>query len=301
MALQPLATTEQLAFCTSCGLALDNGICPRGCGRIKEPPGTSRSLVTICLATAACVLSASALVVAIVRESPASGIPSASTTAVDPHDQTIEGLRSAVRDLTHRVNELDNERDRQADSRTALADARRSVFTILTGSGSGSGFVVRSTAHRSELITNFHVVAEGYVNGDREVKVRRNNQTLDGTITDASESNDLAVIRIHESFPALRFADEEPSVGDPVMALGSPIGLGGTVTSGIVSAFREEQGLKYLQFSAPISPGNSGGPVIDAQGRVVGVAVLKYVGDAIEGVGFAIPTDRVCVALDVCR
>ena len=82
--------------------------------------------------------------------------------------------------------------------------------------------------------------------------------------------------------------------------LGSPLGLGGTVTSGIASAYRNDHGLTYLQFSAPISPGNSGGPVINEHGRVVGVSVMKMVGDGAEGLSFAIPSSRLCAALSVC-
>ena len=94
----------------------------------------------------------------------------------------------------------------------------------------------------------------------------------------------------------------QPPVGAlSVVALTSlALGLGGTVTSGIVSAYRDDFALDYLQFSAPISPGNSGGPVLDEQGRVVGVAVAKMVTTGAEGIGFAIPASRLCVTLSVC-
>ena len=64
--------------------------------------------------------------------------------------------------------------------------------------------------------------------------------------------------------------------------------------------FRTEDGVDYLQFSAPISPGNSGGPVVDTKGRVVGVSVAKAVSEGAEGLSFAIPVNQVCVHLEVC-
>ena len=87
-----------------------------------------------------------------------------------------------------------------------------------------------------------------------------------------------------------------PSVGDPVLAVGSPLGLGNSVSSGIVSAFHDG----IIQFSAPISPGNSGGPVVDRTGRVVGVARSKLVGDGAEGLSFAIPIALVCSTVATC-
>jgi S1-C subfamily serine protease len=84
------------------------------------------------------------------------------------------------------------------------------------------------------------------------------------------------------------------------MVVGAPLGLDATVTNGIVSALRTQDGHQYLQFSAPISPGNSGGPVVDSHGRVVGIAVSKYVGDNAEGLSFAVPVAKLCSGLNVC-
>lgn len=84
------------------------------------------------------------------------------------------------------------------------------------------------------------------------------------------------------------------------MAVGSPLGLGGSLSIGVVSGFRSLDGSDYLQFSAAISPGNSGGPVIDSDGHVVGVATAKLVADGAEALGLAIPVQTACASLVVC-
>lgn len=85
------------------------------------------------------------------------------------------------------------------------------------------------------------------------------------------------------------------------MAVGAGGGLEGTVTAGIVSAVeRRVDAETWLQISAQISPGNSGGPILNTQGQVIGVATWKVGLIAYEGLGFAIPIDRVCSELDIC-
>lgn len=214
--------------------------------------------------------------------------------------QRLEDTAATQQALAGRLGALETDLSEQPNTAATAKAASRSVFTIVTAQGNGSGFVVRSTGGSADLVTNFHVVAETYLNGGRTVDVARNDLTYTGRITDVSESNDLALITVSSRLLTLDIAGHRPAIGDPVLVLGSPLGLGGTVTSGIVSAFRTEDGLSYLQFSAPISPGNSGGPVVDERGRVVGVAVAKLVGQGAEGLGFAIPTSRLCPALRVC-
>jgi putative serine protease PepD len=85
-------------------------------------------------------------------------------------------------------------------------------------------------------------------------------------------------------------------VGDSVLVLGAPLGLGGSVSNGIVSAFRDG----YIQFSAPIAPGNSGGPLVNLHGQVIGVARSKLVAQGAEGLSFAIPIAIVCTSVSAC-
>jgi S1-C subfamily serine protease len=109
-------------------------------------------------------------------------------------------------------------------------------------------------------------------------------------------SQDLASVEVVPTLPLLALNVHVPAVGAPILVVGSPLGLGGTVTTGVVSAHRTD----LIQISAPISPGNSGGPVVDAGGRAVGIASEKVVSNHAEGLGFAIPIREVCSALVHC-
>src|SRR5438094_713350 len=114
-------------------------------------------------------------------------------------------------------------------------------------------------------------------------------------------TDDLAVVHVRERLAPLKPATARPRLGTTVMVLGSPLGLGGSLSIGLVSGFRSIDGSDYVQFSAPISPGNSGGPVVDSQGHVIGIASGKYVGDGVEALGFAIPVSVACAQLNVCE
>ncbi len=148
--------------------------------------------------------------------------------------------------------------------------------------GLGSGFLVAG----GRVVTNAHVVQ-----GAARVEVYDHQDTLLGT-TDHAESLsarvDLAVLPAMPSPPgALELASEEPAVGEAIVVFGAPQGLSNTVSTGIVSAWREHEGRRLVQISAPISQGSSGGPVVDPHGRVlaVSVAVLR---DA-QNLNFAVP------------
>lgn len=209
--------------------------------------------------------------------------------------------RDTANQLGRRMGTVESRLAAAAEPGAVAREVARSVFTIEADGGLGSGFVVRSSAGSSALVTNFHVVADGWVNGRRTVRIRQDDRTYEGRVTAVAPADDLAIVEVAVTLPALTRAATEPAVGEPVLVVGSPLGLGGSVASGIVSAYRTEGGVRYLQFSAPISPGNSGGPVVDRRGRVVGVATAKAVAPGAEGLSFAIPVSRVCAALsDIC-
>jgi serine protease Do len=156
--------------------------------------------------------------------------------------------------------------------------------------GQGSGFIVDAAGI---IVTNHHVVG-----GASEVRVKLADQReFPARVLGSDARTDLAVLKIEaENLPTVRFAVASPRVGEPVMAMGNPFGLGGTVTSGIVSARGRDIGAgpadQFLQHDAAINPGNSGGPLFNMAGEVVGVntAILSPTGGNI-GIGFAVPAE----------
>ncbi|MER7071586.1 trypsin-like peptidase domain-containing protein [Terrabacter sp. NPDC000476] len=190
------------------------------------------------------------------------------------------------------------------------ANALPSVVTIKVdagseGSATGSGFVVDGKGH---VLTNNHVVAPG-VGGDIEV-VLSNGDTEKATIVGRDESYDLAVLKIARTdlTPLQLGPSDKVVVGDQVIAVGAPLGLDQTVTTGIVSALNrpvspgepgESSYINAIQTDAAINPGNSGGPLLDMAGKVIGVnsAIARVPGTSGStggsiGLGFAIPSDQ---------
>ena len=155
---------------------------------------------------------------------------------------------------------------------------------------SGSGFLVSPDGY---IATNNHVIA-----GAREIRVTlADHRVLPAKVIGRDEPTDLAVIKVEgHGYPFVSFENSAtPQVGDWVIAVGNPFGLGNTATAGIVSAYARDIGesyVSYLQIDAPINRGNSGGPSFDTYGRVIGVnsAIYSPSGGSV-GIGFAIPAD----------
>lgn len=149
----------------------------------------------------------------------------------------------------------------------------------------GSGFFIGD----GKIATNYHVIA-GAASGYAKVVGKKGTFGIQGVIA-ADPKADLAIIKIKArniAYLTLRSTDDV-SVGDPVYVVGNPQGLEGTFSTGIVSAIRSIGHYKLLQITAPISPGSSGGPVLDTSGRVIGVAAATYKGG--QNLNFAIPSD----------
>ncbi|MET4682440.1 Do family serine endopeptidase [Brevundimonas faecalis] len=160
-----------------------------------------------------------------------------------------------------------------------------------TAQGAGSGFFISADGY---IVTNNHVVENA-----EEITVRLNDEReLKARLIGRDPLTDLAVIKVEGSaFPFVSFEDKaEPRVGDWVIAVGNPFGLGGTATAGIVSAKSRAIGgnenpyTDFIQIDAAINRGNSGGPTFDIYGRVIGVntAIFSPTGGSV-GIGFAIP------------
>jgi len=155
----------------------------------------------------------------------------------------------------------------------------------------GSGFIVSADG---TVVTNNHVVDKG----DSVEVVLDDGRTLDAKVVGTDPKTDLAVLKITDEgvFPFVKFAGSTPRVGDWVVAIGNPFGLGGTVTAGIVSARGRDIGSgpydDYIQIDAPVNRGNSGGPTFNLSGEVVGIntAIFSPSGGNV-GIAFAIPSE----------
>ena len=159
--------------------------------------------------------------------------------------------------------------------------------------GLGSGFFISADGY---VVTNNHVVDHA-----KTVQVMTDDgRTLDAKVVGADPKTDIALLKVKEgsNFPHVSLAKIAPRVGDWVVAIGNPFGLGGTVTAGIVSARGRDIGASayddFLQIDAPINKGNSGGPTFNLQGEVVGVntAIFSPSGGSV-GLAFAIPSETV--------
>src|SRR5207248_1250552 len=223
-------------------------------------------------------------------------------------DSERTARRAEVGGLNHRLRTLESH-DARLSSRVGTAErslkrrdggvaplARRvlrSVFTIETDAGLGTGFVGWSDADGVYVVTADHVVKDA----SSSVTLTRAGQSWRGDVQAEDPTNDLALIRM-DGRPAgaaplwQKGTKRAPAVGDQVLLVGSPFGLSGTVTTGVVSRVTK----KVVQTDAAANPGNSGGPAVDKQGNVVGVLVAG----GGENINFAIRIGRACAKLRAC-
>jgi S1-C subfamily serine protease len=162
-----------------------------------------------------------------------------------------------------------------------VRQSRPAVVTIIAGERLGSGFFVSADGY---LLTNSHVVREG----DRPTVRFTDGKSVSANVVRNDEEKDLALLKASGSgYPALPLGDSDKAVqGESVITIGSPVGLEGTVTQGIISAVRKgPNGVTYIQTDAAVNPGNSGGPLLNKAGQVIGINTLKQLGDRL---GFAI-------------
>jgi putative serine protease PepD len=187
-----------------------------------------------------------------------------------------------------------------ATSNSTSSSGTTNPFGSQGVSALGSGFVIDKTGH---IVTNYHVVE-----GADEVTVSFSNRdTVKAEIVGTDPSSDLAVLRVQTAASALTPLplgnSDNVQVGDPVVAIGNPFGLDRTVTSGIVSALQRlitapnQFTIDHvIQTDAPINHGNSGGPLINARGQVIGVNTKIETGDTATGnvgIGFSVPSNTV--------
>ena len=175
------------------------------------------------------------------------------------------------------------------------------------GGSLGSGFVISPDGY---IVTNNHVISPSGTNAtvDKITVTLSDRREFQARLVGRDTASDLAVLKINAAgLPFVRFGDSTRTrVGDWVIAIGNPFGLGGTVTAGIVSALHRDirAGLydRYIQTDASINMGNSGGPMFDINGNVIGIntALISPTGGNV-GVGFAIPAEQAKPIIDALR
>lgn len=228
-------------------------------------------------------------------------------------------IRQVETDRTVYVREYDSESGLLTPNEVADI-GRRSTVTVSVSttlaSGIGSGFVYSANGY---IVTNYHVIENAVGNSDAGVQVIFADGTaVDATIVGYDEMTDVAVLQVPVSddlVPAVIGSSGDLLTGDSVVAIGTPANLNyaGTATFGAVSAPKRlvaltsddgssiERKMTLIQTDASVNPGNSGGPLLDMYGKVVGIVVMKvtqYGGTVFDGIGFAIPIDGAKTVID---
>jgi S1-C subfamily serine protease len=216
--------------------------------------------------------------------------------------RTRADLAAARAEADKRLDAADQRAATQFDAERLAGVALASVFRVRAGDYFGSAFAVGKPASDggTNLFTNFHVVEQVWDRGERKVKLEHADQLFEAVIVAGDKKLDVAQLHTTAKIAGLVTAAAESKAGQQVLVAGAPQGLKDTVTTGIVSSFRDatsDHG-PYIQFDAPINPGNSGGPVINARVEVIGIASAKFVES--EGIGLAIPIAVACDKYPVC-
>lgn len=161
------------------------------------------------------------------------------------------------------------------------------VAEVATPRGKGTGFVIDS---RGLLLTNRHVVGRF-----PEVDVKFNDgRTLRAKVVGKTADLDIALLEIQNNQSKTKYSalplciKRTATVGEDIIVIGNPLGLQSTTTRGIISGVRNEDGSTMLQIDAPVNPGNSGGPIVNYNGEVLGIVTAKMVALGVEGIGFGI-------------
>lgn len=207
----------------------------------------------------------------------------------------VQGIQTSIRQtkqeseekLLRLESQLLNLNIQSQDFTTIIEDIIDAVVSVDVPDGGGSGVIVDQEGY---VITNYHVIQ-----GSSAISILTFDKKLyPARLVGFNQKHDIAVLKIEGSdFERMKFGNSNHvQIGQKVIALGSPGGLDFTVTEGIVSAKRTDSvGRNYLQTDVPVNPGSSGGPLVDAAGRIIGINQIKI--KEFEGIGFAIAVNDI--------
>ena len=210
-------------------------------------------------------------------------------------------LHSTLAAEKNRTDRLEKQLAGVFDPEAVSSKVLPSVFRVRAGEFTGTAWSVGTKAKdgQSNLLTNYHVVADVWTGGGKAVTLERGSTKINATIVKVSKGKDLALLRANQEIAGLATATAQVKPGQQVVVVGAPLGLDDTVTTGVISAYRpDDPDGPTIQFDAPINPGNSGGPVVNSADEVIGLATAKA-RDA-EGIGLAVPIKTACTTFAVC-
>lgn len=178
----------------------------------------------------------------------------------------------------------------------SIKDYYKGTVAVSLEDGHGSGVIVSKDGY---IVSNWHLVV-----GKKDIEIVLHNGTkLKAKVVRKADAEDLVLLKVDTNglAPLMLANMEEPELGIDIMAIGTPheLELGQSASKGIISGLRKKEGLLYLQTDASLSGGNSGGPLIDNSGRVLGIISKKLVGTGVEGIGFALNATHVFTALGI--
>lgn len=220
------------------------------------------------------------------------------TTNILKTREDLNSLNTEFGTLGTQIGSIDTEISKlkastSSDFSGIVENAIKSVVTIRTDVGQGTGFIITNDGY---LVTNAHVL-EG---GRRVYAITYEQETVNAGLIGYDLDEDIALLKISGDYKSLILGNSnDVQIGEKVIAIGNPLGLQFSVTEGIVSAIHrpgpnEEEA--YIQTDASLNPGNSGGPLIDKEGKVIGINNYK-VGDT-EGLGFALESNYIEYAVN---
>ncbi len=203
--------------------------------------------------------------------------------------QELSGeLQSVKQESAEKFDELEGKLQlnvRSDDFSRVIEDVIESVVSVQTDKSIGSGAIIDSDGY---IVTNYHVI-----NGATAGAVRTFDESVyNVAVVGFDAGKDIAVLKVEGTFKPLKFGNSgRVDIGQRVIALGSPAGLEFSVNEGIISARRVLDGKEYFQTDVSLNPGNSGGPLVDASGNIIGINNFKLKG--YEGLNFAISSNEV--------
>ena len=281
-------------FCGRCGAA--QGAAPEGEGPAPVDSGGGIPL-GFTVAVIALVVATVAVALAVVERSSRTSADRATRLEIRHQTNELASLQAQDATLARRVAALKGSLASQKQGIAPLANrVLKSVYTVVSGEELGTAWVAWKRGGTTYLITANHVVADAVGAGNRNVELKQKGRTLPGVVVKRDTTNDLALVSTTGDTGAALWQTPElgvsPVIGDQLLLVGSPYGLEGTVTQGVVSRVTYDA----IQTDAAANPGNSGGPAVDREGQVVGV-LLEGGG---ENLNFAAPIQRACVTLRSC-